>query len=540
MRHFQRARVVGERTGVYVLLLFAFAALPATAQVSVPTYHYDNLRTGWNSQETILTPTNVASAAFGLLTTVLLDEQVDAQPLVVPNVNITVGKYQGKHTVVYVVTENNSVYAIGATGTILVSRNLGTPVYYPLNCHANGPYVGINSTPVIDVAGNTLYVVTYTQQTTSRQYQLHALDLGNLTDKVSPQVVSASHTLTDGTTFTFNPIYQRQRPGLLLANGNVYAGFGGWCDEAVAVSRGWLLGWNETSLAPLPANQLLDTQASSPNNYFLSSIWMSGYGLTADASGNILFVTGNSDNSGTTYDGVTDLQESVVKVSPDLSTVLSLFTPMNQAHLDKNDLDFGSGGVLVLPEQSGAIPHLAVAAGKTGQMFLMNEDKLGGFSPVKNNVLGTYNIGSCYCGESYFVNAATGPSVVSSGGHNVELWKLRLSPAPTLALVKSSPPLKSGQGMGFFTTVSSNGPLNPIIWALAHPISVTSSAITLYAFNPEVSGSSMSVLFKGSAGDWPNKGNANLVPVVANGYVYVASNRQLQIFGLKPVAANRR
>ena len=518
----------------FVCLLVTCWAGPAVGQESVTTYHYDNFRTGWNQRETTLTPANVASSSFGLLATIPLDEQVDAQPLVVPNVTITAGKYQGKHAVAYVVTENNTVYAIGAGGAqVLLSRNLGKPVYRPLNCVANGPYVGINSTPVIDVPNNTLYVMTYVQEVGSRAYYLHALDLGNLTDKVTPRLVAASHGLTDGTTFAFNATYERQRPGLLLANGNVYAAFGSWCDEAPALSRGWVLGWNASSLVPLAANQVLDTQASSPNTYFLTSVWMSGYALTADAGGNVLFVTGNSDDSGTTYDGVSNLQESVVKVSPDLSTVLDLFTPANQAHLDEIDADFGSGGVLALPKQAGKVPHLAVAAGKSGQMFLMNEDQLGGYSTTKNNVLGTYAIGACFCGPSYFIGSDNVPRVVASGGRTVTVWEVQTSPKPALVGVAHSPALISGQSPGFFTTISSNGRTNAIIWALSHPASNTSPGILLYAFDPSVSGT-MTQLFQGTAGAWPNfKGNANLVPVVANGRVYVASNRQLQIFGLK-------
>jgi hypothetical protein len=109
---------------------------------------------------------------------------------------------------------------------------------------------------------------------------------------------------------------------------------------------------------------------------------MSGYGLAADHAGNILFVTGNSDYSGTTYDGVTNSQESVVKASPTLTTVLDLFTPSNQSALDQSDADFGSGGVMVLPEQPGSIAYVAVAAGKDGNMYLMNEDNLGHYSPT--------------------------------------------------------------------------------------------------------------------------------------------------------------
>jgi len=518
-----------------VILLLSSSGALAGAQETITTYHYDNYRTGWNQNETRLTPTNVASAAFGLLQTVTVDDQVDAQPLYVPGVNITAGNYQGTHNVVYLVTGNNSVYAIDAeSGTILLSPNFGAPVASPLGCHNNGPNVGITSTPAIDLTSNLMYIMVYNNGTSGPMYTIHALDIGNLTDRVTPQVVVASHTLTNGTTFNFNATYERQRPALLLANGTVYAGFGSFCDLAPSVSRGWLLGWQTGTLDPLPANQLIDTQATSPNTFFLSSIWMSGYGPAADDSGNVLIVTGNSDPSGTTYDGVTNIQESVVEMSPDLTAVLTLFTPSNQPALDKSDVDFGAGGVLVLPDQAGSIPHLAVAAGKDGDMYFMNENDLGGFSSTKNNVLGTYQIGHCYCGESYFTNAKSVPFVVTSGGQTVEVWKLATSPAPGLKDVTNSPALATGQNGGFFTSISSNGSHNAIIWALSRPVSKTQPGMTLYALNPNVAGTAMPILFQGSAGTWPNySGDSNQVPVVANGEVFVASNKELQIFGIK-------
>ncbi len=516
-----------------VLLL---ANAPAAAQTAVTTYHNDNYRTGWNSTETVLTLANVTSSTFGLLAKVTVDDQVDAHPLVVPGVTITQGHDQGPHDVVYIVTGNDTVYAIDANvGTVLLSNHLGTPVGSPLGCSNNGPNVGIDSTPVIDTSSNTLYVIAYTQDSTGPTYRVHALDLGNLGDKITPPpVVAASHTLTDGTTFSFNATYQRQRPGLLLANGNLYAGFGSFCDFSANVSRGWLLGWNAATLAPLSANQLNDMLASTPDDFFLASIWMSGYGPAADDSGNVLFVTGNSDYSGNTYNGVTSIQESAIKVSSNLTSVLDLFTPSNQASLDEGDVDFGSGGLLVLPDQPGSIPHLAVAAGKYGSMYLMNEDDLGGYSTSGNHVLGTYQVGACWCGESYFVDPTDGAArVVSSGGNQVKVWKLQTSPKTKLALEAQSPTLRSGQFGGFFTSVSSNGTASPIIWALTRPQSQSSDGIGLYAFNPE-SGKTMAALFHANAGAWPNVGgDSNQVPIVANGKVYVASNKQLQIFGLK-------
>ncbi len=476
-----------------VTLTTAFTALILCSASSafgqaITTYHVDNNRTGWNSHETTLTPANVGSSSFAVLHGLMLDDQVDAQPLFVPGVNITAGKSQGLHDVAYVATENNTIYAIdGNSGAVLLNPNFGAPVVRPLGCGNNGPNVGINSSPVIDLSSNTLYVMIYTQDSTGPAYRIHALDLGSLTDKVAPQLVVASHTLLDGTTFDFNATYQRQRPALLLSNGNVYAGFGSFCDRFPSLSRGWLLGWSTGTLTPLAGNQILDTLASSPNNYFLSSIWMSGYGPSTDDNGDILFVTGNSDYSGTTYDGISNIQESVVKVSSDLTTILDVFTPSNQASLDQTDQDFGSGGVMVLPDQPGSTPHLAVAAGKNGSMYLMNEDALGGYSTQANNVLATYSIGACWCGESYFVDPRDGIGrVVASGGLNVTVYKVQTSSTSSLVKASQSPSLGSTvQDPGFFTTISSNGNSNPIIWALSRPAGTSGNPIYLYAFDPE-------------------------------------------------------
>ena len=217
---------------------------------------------------------------------------------------------------------------------------------------------------------------------------------------------------------------------------------------------------------------------------------MSGYGLAADHGGHVLFVTGNSDFSGTTYDGITNIQESIVKVSSNLTTVLDLFTPSNQPSLDETDGDFGSGGVMLLPDQPGGVAHLAVAAGKDGNMYLMNEDALGGHSTTTNHVLATEQIGACWCGPSYFVDPKDGLArVVSSGASMVQVWKLTTSPSPSLSLVTASTTIVSGtQFPGFFTSVSSNGTANPIIWALSHPTTASKSPIFLYGSTPRSTG----------------------------------------------------
>ena len=238
-------------------LVFSATLDTASAQqgsVNVVTYHYDTLRTGWNPNETILTTSNVNSSTFGVLAQVTLDDQVDAQPLIVNNT-------------VYVVTENNTVYAIdGGTGAILNSNNLGPPVQQstlPGQCKMNGSELGVQSTPVIDVAAGVMYVVTYTWENNQPVYRIHQLALSNLAE-INNSVVAASHMLSDGqTVFTFNARYQRQRAALLEANGNLYAAFSSFCDRPASKSRGWVLGWQTGTLTPLPANGLINQQIAA-------------------------------------------------------------------------------------------------------------------------------------------------------------------------------------------------------------------------------------------------------------------------------------
>ena len=138
-------------------LVCVAAAQGASSAIAVTTYHYDALRTGWNKSETALTA-SAFPANFGVLRTVTLDDQVDAQPLLVPAEAIA----GGVHDVLYVVTENNTVYALDAqSGAVLTTRNLGAPVPTPLGCGNNGPNVGITSTPVVDLNRHRLYVMAY-------------------------------------------------------------------------------------------------------------------------------------------------------------------------------------------------------------------------------------------------------------------------------------------------------------------------------------------------------------------------------------------
>jgi hypothetical protein len=534
-----------KRSAIMGLTLFAAIAVPSAPASAKPfgvyTYHYDNLRTGWNPSETKLTPANVKPTSFGVLAQVALDDQVDAQPLVVPNQQITAGPTPGTYQVVYVATEGNTIYAINAAnGAVLLTRHLGPPVPKPLSCGNNGPNVGITGTPVIDVVGQTLYVVAYTKLISGiPTYKLFALNLKNLTNRIAPVPVAASHTLSNGTTiFYFNATYQRQRAALLAASGKIYAAFGSFCDFSADKSRGWLLGWRGGTLAPLAPNRLTNRLATG--NYFLSAIWMSGYGIAAASSGNLFFTTGNSAPG--TYDGVRNIQESVVKVGPELVNLLGIFTPATKDLLDQKDGDLSAGGVLLLPLQPGPVPFLAVAAGKEGTMYLLNRASLGGFTPGgPDHVLDKKFIGPCWCGPSYFTGPDGVGRVVSSGsgaGSNsaqISVWKVQTSPALALVAEGAALPIASGQDGGIFTTVSSNGTQagTGIIWSVGRPLNSSPATVNLYAFAATPSGGTLPLLFSSPAGSWGNTGgDANIVPVVANGRVFVASNRQLTIFGL--------
>ncbi len=507
---------------VLAALLGTAAVSPATARaVSVTTYHNDTLRTGWNRSETVLNPDSITDDEFTLQHSVALDDQVDAQPLVVAHQTIA---GQGVHTVVYVATENDTVYAIdAATGTILLSRTLGTAFPYPTCTGGNGPRIGIASTPVISTATGSLFVITNTYENGGPVYRLHSLALDTLQDQVPSTVIAGSHQLTDGATYKFSAAFSKQRPALLLSGSFVYAGFGSYCDRPLA--RGWLLGWSAQNLAPIPNAELVNQTVTTPKQ-FLSSIWMSGYGpASTGANTSVWFVTGNTDRSGTTYDAVTNLAESVVRIAPDLSRVYRHFTPSDEAGLDADDDDFGSGGVMLLPVQPGFTPQLAAAAGKDGTLYLMNRQTPG-------HPLGHYAVGACWCGPSYFVGADGVGRIVLSGGHAVTVWRLdNDDSSPTTLTEESQTAIPGGQDPGFFTSISSNGTQagSAVIWAVSRPINTKSANVTLYAIDPATGG----VIYSAVAGTWPNApANADIVPTVANGRVFVASDGELTIFGL--------
>lgn len=517
----------------------------------------DNWRTGWNYNEAFLTPENVASTQFGLIAQVPLVGMGDAQPLVVPNQTITCPKNAASHgitcqaglpgvyQVVYVVTRSGTVYAINAAnGAILLQR-----VFNPTSTGTAFQA----TTPVINTAFNTLNLVVK-----ANNFKIHALKLTDLMDYVSPYTITGSNTsypLTNGVIYNFNPSVVAQKAALLLANGNIYAAFQAFGEDAYqqtksntqGLGRGWLLGFSAQTLAPLQIPLLTNSLATSQNNWFLSSIWMSRSGPAADSAAggsNIYFSTGNSDPSGTSYDPPYNIEESVVQVTQNLQ-VSSIFTPYNFAELDDKDFEIGSGGVMVIPTNwpwyPAPNPPLVVTAGKDGRMFLLNANSLGGYTPGgPDNVLDIQNIGPCWCAPSFFTGADGIGRIVSSGGNTLSTWQIIQTPTTTTLVQEASVqiPLANRAQVhkppGFFTTVSSNGTnMNAgIIWALGLP-AATPNTLTLYAFGSTPVNGTFQLLNQVSAGVWSsNTLNSNSVPVVANGQVYVTSDGLLTIWGL--------
>ena len=231
--------------GVATLLATFLAGIPYGWAGNVTTYHYDIHRTGWAQTEQTLTPANVGGGSFGFLAAIKLPaSQLVGHPLIVEGVSVT---GVGPSNVVYLVDNSNNVWGLNAAnGAVLLHVNLGVPVPGSANPH-NKP-VGIKSTPVIDPATQTLYVMADTYVNSTPTYQLHALSLGNLKDIKPPVVVAATNFLTNGSTVNFRAEVQQQRPGTPRSQWKYLRRLRQFCGYGHTESRGWLLGWNATSL----------------------------------------------------------------------------------------------------------------------------------------------------------------------------------------------------------------------------------------------------------------------------------------------------
>ena len=534
-----------------------FAAPAASGQVSVWTYHNNNHRDGANLNETILNPTNVNPAAFGKLFYYQVDGYVYAQPLYVPNVAMT---GQGTHNVLFIATEHNTVYALdadsaGAGGGVLWKTNLGisamtvtaTFTNKDFGTRYNGgaytdikPEIGITGTPVIDTNSGTLYVDAFTGEpgigVTNYFHRLHALNIADGTERsFSPVLITASvpgnGRDSSGGKVTFNPKQENQRPALTLAVAIVYVAYAGYADTDPY--HGWVIGFNATNLVPL-TNYVFNTTPNSTTaayggNAGEGGIWMSGGGLAVDANTNLFFEVGNGIFNVTNNSGRTEYGDSFIKLSTTNGlAVADYFTPWNQLSLQAADQDVGSGGLLILPDQSGPFPHLLVGAGKQGVIYVMNRDQLTAgnnhFDPTNsidfvaqsvNAFVGSFDTPAYFNGWVYYAGS----------GDDLKAFSL------TGGVLSTGPVSTDGsRAFGFpgaTPSISANGTNNGIVWTLqmgtpAVLVAINATNLPNELYNSQAAGTR----------DQLASGVKFAVPTVADGKVFVGNAYSVSVFGL--------
>jgi hypothetical protein len=494
-------------------------------KVDVTTYHNDLNRTGWNPTETDLTTASVQSAKFGLLATLSVDGNVFAQPLLVSGFGFPDGS---THDLLIIATGHNSVYAFDAqTYQVLWQRNLGTPQSPgDLGCGDVQPEVGITATPVIvRTADNsaTIYVVAAVESPAYHFVtKLHALNLATGADLVADTKVAPSARLSDGSTVTFDQKDQWIRAGLAYANGSIYMGVASHCDHNDSAITGWVLRY-----APNLKLQHAFNTVRTPGGTELASIWMTGFAPAIDPSGNVFVVTGNGDFTA----GQKDYGESVLKLTPTLESVTTYFTPSNYGTFNLNDTDFGSGGVMLLPPVSGqTAPALAVALGKSGVLYLLDKDKLGGEHGGDSGALQSQNAGGggLWGGPAYYDGPA-GPTVYTQTNNDLlRAWSVATGSKPSLTNNVSGASY-AGYG-GSLPIVSSNGATagTGIVWLIDR----APAPFAIEAYDAVALGNP---IFAASVGMWSNsQGNAFLTPMEANGRVYAPGYLVVQVYGLTP------
>ena len=508
------------------------------AQTAVPTYQFDNSRSGANTHETILTPSNVNVSTFGRGMVYLVDGYVYAQPLYVPNLNIN----GTSHNALFVATEHDQLYAFDVNnGHQLWQTNflagsgplvtVSTVPFGDVNCDDLTPEIGITGTPVIDVATNTMYVVAETKEVNSRlhstsyYHKLHAIDIRTGRDVVAPHtitgVVKGTGSGSVGGLITFNPLLANQRASLVLADGQVFVSWSSHCD--LGAYHGWMMSFNQFTLAPS------GIYADTPNGND-GGFWGGGSGPAVDANGSLYAGTGNG-----LFDvasGGSDYGDSVMRFTWSSMgiKVADYFTPYDQQHLDETDTDLGSGGVVLLPDQSGQYPHLLIQVGKEGTIDLINRDNMGHWHQGNDDqIVQTlpFVIGGVWGGPAFWNNFAY------FGGSYADLEAFTFNPQTELLSTAATSKTSYQYGYPASTpAVSANGTTNGIVWtieadnypstAVLHAYKATNLATELYNSNQNQSRDQAPPAVKFT------------VPTVADGHVFVGGQNQVATYALLP------
>ena len=505
--------------GVAALMLLA--APPARAQVAVLTQRYDIQRTGLNLAETTLTQANVSPQTFGKVFSLPVDGQLYAQPLIVPQVVIPDA---GTHDLVILATEHDSVYAYDAEDVnqthALWQVNFGMSVpNAEVACNDLTPEVGITGTPVVDADAGWVFVIAKTEEAGVISNTIHALKLSSGADAVPPQIIAPSLVNDGGVTVAFTGQQHFNRPGLLLSNGVVYAGFGSHCDQGPY--HGWIVGFDAHTLNE---TYVLNTTPNGSEG----ALWQAGGGLIADSQGAIYGGVGNGTFDWA--DGGPDLGESVVKWSPKLA-VLDWFTPENAVNLSKSDSDLGS-----TPAVLWTSPPLLLSGDKGGTLRVLDPTNLGQQQTNDVGVLQAIQFGAGLFVGPILWQAPAGLMLYlwSSGG---PLISFNYASGQFMPLGQSTVEAPSGKTGGVLT-LSSNGATvgSGIVWASVPSASSNGTLVggDLFALSAE---DLTNELWSSTqrAGDAVGNFAKFAQPVVANGLVYVDTfSNALNVYGLLP------
>ncbi len=519
------------------------ASATATVYVSdyagMTTYRNDLTGTAQNLDEIALTSATVNTNTFGKLFSCPVDGFLYTQPLYVANFNIN----GATHNVIFVATENDTVYAFDADSSacqILWQTSFLISGATPIpssdvsagNCMEIVPQIGISGTPAIDLANNTLFLVAGTLEgpsnlSASYVWRLHAISLTTgLEQPGSPTVIAATITNSGGGSVVFNGQQQKSRTALRLVNGILYFGFGSNCDSQPYY--GWVFAYNEFTLSQLV---VYNTTANGSGG----GVWMAGGGFTMDSSNNLYLATGNGTFDADT--GLGDYGDSVLKLAIIGNTLseVDYFTPYNQADLDANNLDLGSGTPMLLPDQPGAFPHLAVMIGKGGTLYLLNRDNLGQYNSTADQVVQELN----------------GPLVKSYG--TLAYWNYNIYVAGVSDYLKAFQ-LSNGllstswtsisaskyQFPGSMGTVSSASSVSPaaIFWILNNggfgANGANPSPAVLHAYDATNVANELYNSSLAGTRDTAENAVKFTVPTIANGKVYFGTQTALDVYGLLP------
>jgi outer membrane protein assembly factor BamB len=500
-----------------------------TAHTDVLTYKDDLARTGADLTETRLTPANVNSSSFGLLRLLPVDGKVDAEPLYASQVEVA----GAPHNVLYVATENDSVYAFDAdTGATLWRVSLlavGETPSDDRGCDQITPEIGATATPVIDRAAGpegALFVVAMSKDGSGEYHQrLHALDLASGAELFhGPTEVQATYPMPTGGTQTFDPAQYAERAALLLLGHTIYTTWTSHCD--MQPYSGWIIAYSDTTLAQ---TAVLDVAADSQAG---PSIWMSGGGPAADSAGNIYLLTANGVfdttlNSGGFPDHG-DYGNSFVKLSTAGGglTVSDYFTEYDEVAESAADRDLGSGGAMLLPDladAAGTVHHLVVGAGKDGTLYVVDRDDMGKFNPTANHIWQALDgalPGGVWSTPAYFNDRVYYGDV----GGTLKAFGISGAKLPTLP---SSQTTTVFPYPGASPAVSANGSADGIVWAVEnsnpavlHAYDAANLAHELYDSNQAVNGR-----------DQFGAGNKFITPMIADGKVFVGTPAAVAEFG---------